>query len=478
MPGNIGDTTPDIEMQQAIPPGGMRNGWQNQIHGSVSPGSQDSYLLQSLFPLSKIPHDQLRQVSHAFCRYLEARFAALQEKECAVVWDTFHMSRPECPQDCWQLFRAICEEMSSLSLVSTTNDISKILAKPPGRVTQTPDACSIAVFAILCWSTMMLDPVVIWDKFEAYPKPGLVIQRHSLGHEWLRMEYVKQPIQTMFRKFSRFTPTRWRHPLGAPAPSVMPVSLEVSCLNYQTLSVIGKIHLVWVSDLNSHLDFDANKRQLCIFRFPSFCALSILAGKAAPESGTLVKELTRQLCGAGEGADGADLDVKAEEPFRAEQLHQEVMMSYRLLFGQKRGSRRLAGRVLKRQKDGKKKALEHDTLLDVVCTQAYNRGGPVSRLPPALWPVTCLSFDGILQENTSYSSIDDFPIFGNRLAKLQEFTLRQHPSELTDLWRDRRNPLQWYTFWAVLIVGGVSIFLSIVQAGVSIAQLAISIKSS
>ena len=136
----------------------------------------------------------------------------------------------------------------------------------------------------------MLDPVVIWAKFEARPSPGLEIQRHSLGQEWLRMEYVKQPIQTMFRKFSRFTPTRWRHPIGGPAPSVMPVSLEVSCLNYQTLSVIGKIHLVWVSDLNSHLDFDASKRQLCIFRFPSFCALSILAGKAAPESGALVKE--------------------------------------------------------------------------------------------------------------------------------------------------------------------------------------------
>ncbi len=184
--------------------------------------------------------------------------------------------------------------------------------------------------------------------------------------------------------------------------------------------------------------------------------------------------LTRQLCGAGEGADGADLDVEAEEPFRAAQLHQEVIMSYRLLFGQKRGSRRLAGRVLKRQKD--EKAVEYDTLLDVVCTQAYKRGGPVGRLPPDLWPVTCLSFDCTLQENTSYSSIDDFPLFGHRLAKLQDFTLRQHPSKLTDLWRDRRNPLQWYTFWAVLIVGGVSMLLSLVQVGVSIAQLVVSIR--
>jgi hypothetical protein len=46
------------------------------------------------------------------------------------------------------------------------------------------------------------------------------------------------------------------------------------------------------------------------------------------------------------------------------------------------------------------------------------------------------------------------------------------------LWRDRRNPLQWYTFWAVLVVGGVSILLSFLQLVVSVAQLVVAIKTA
>jgi hypothetical protein len=48
--------------------------------------------------------------------------------------------------------------------------------------------------------------------------------------------------------------------------------------------------------------------------------------------------------------------------------------------------------------------------------------------------------------------------------------MRQQPSKVTDLWRDRRNPLQWYTFWAVLWVGGASIVLAVLQLVVSLVQ--------
>ena len=128
------------------------------------------------------------------------------------------------------------------------------------------------------------------------------------------------------------------------------------------------------------------------------------------------------------------------------QLYQEVLMSYRLLFGQNRASRRLATTLLKTlEKTGD----EYDGLLDTLCTRSYDSA--VRALPVALWPVTCRSFEGVLQEEPAYSSQDDFPLFGQRLAKLQAFNLRQQPSKLRDLWRDRRSPLQWYTFWAVLV---------------------------
>jgi hypothetical protein len=155
-------------------------------------------------------------------------------------------------------------------------------------------------------------------------------------------------------------------------------------------------------------------------------------------------------------------------------------MSYRLLFGQKRASVAWAKTELKKLKEGKREVMreghasEYDALLDVFCARLCDRR--IRSLPAELWPVTCRSFEGSLQEQSSYSAQDDFPLFGGRLAKIQEFNLRQQPSELWDLWRDRRNPLQWYTFWAVLFVGGASILLGIGQLAVGIAQLAVSIN--
>jgi hypothetical protein len=119
---------------------------------------------------------------------------------------------------------------------------------------------------------------------------------------------------------------------------------------------------------------------------------------------------------------------------------------------------------------------EYDPLLDIVCARKCDK--TVRALPSSLWPTSCRSFEGFLQKENAYSSQDDFPMFSQRLAKLQEFNLRQQPSKLRDLWRDRRNPLQWNTFWAVLIVGGLSILLAFAQLVVAIIQLATPIVTS
>lgn len=150
-------------------------------------------------------------------------------------------------------------------------------------------------------------------------------------------------------------------------------------------------------------------------------------------------------------------------------------MSYRVLFAQTRGSRRLAGAALEDLK--LHKGVQHyDSLLELVCTTSLkNLMQDDLGKHPMLWPVSCRTFEDVLQEQDTYSSQDDFPLLGQRLVKLQEFNLRQQPSRLRDLWRDRRNPLQWYTFWAVLVVGGLSLLLAMLSLGVAIAQLITSV---
>ena len=140
-------------------------------------------------------------------------------------------------------------------------------------------------------------------------------------------------------------------------------------------------------------------------------------------------------------------------------------MSYRLLFGQSRNARKLGKSLL--QKLGSKG--QYDQLLVCLCTKPQKHVN--EQLPTSFWPLRCRDFVGKLQEDESYSSQDDFPILGCRLAALQDFNLRQQPSRLRDLWRDRRNPLQWYTFWAVLVVGGISNIVAILQLAIAIVQV-------
>ncbi len=158
-------------------------------------------------------------------------------------------------------------------------------------------------------------------------------------------------------------------------------------------------------------------------------------------------------------------------------LEQEILLSYRLLFAQGRTSRKVAEKELAAFRHNN---LLFDPFLSVLCERKYRRGilwwskvdKDLAALPPTAWPVSCLdSADmDLLQERDVYSAIEDFPRLGQRLLRLQRFNARWRPSRLTDFWRDRRNPYQWYTFWAVLIVGGVANLLAVLQLAAAIYQ--------
>jgi hypothetical protein len=149
------------------------------------------------------------------------------------------------------------------------------------------------------------------------------------------------------------------------------------------------------------------------------------------------------------------------------QLSQEILMTYRILFGQMWDSRKMMREELREL--NQKRPQEYDKLLDNLCRDKHSV--MVKRLPKSLWPRSCRDFDENLQESDSYSSFDDFPLLGQRLTAIQAFNLRQRPDKLRDLWRDRRNPLQWYTFWAVLVVGGASVILAFLQLIVAIVAI-------
>ncbi|KAF1961987.1 hypothetical protein CC80DRAFT_589442 [Byssothecium circinans] len=243
--------------------------------------------------------------------------------------------------------------------------------------------------------------------------------------------------------------------------------LYEASLNFYSLYTIGKVRLRWVDCLMRHLEFDRQNRILYIFRWPTFCATSILSQKGFPS----VNLITAALFPSNAYSDHATNVL----PVRA--LHQEIILSYRLLFGQSSMSREL----FKKELSELKKTSEIDPFLVTLGTLSIDKG-LLSRqkrknFPSHLFPASNLNITKTLIASEVYSVRDDFPRLGNRLLLLQRYNMSQQPSRVRDLWRDRRNPLQWYTFWAVLWIGGITIVLSLLQLLASLAQAIIAARS-
>ncbi|KAK1832511.1 hypothetical protein QBC39DRAFT_227705, partial [Podospora conica] len=66
-------------------------------------------------------------------------------------------------------------------------------------------------------------------------------------------------------------------------------------------------------------------------------------------------------------------------------------------------------------------------------------------------------------EKLLYSAESDFPVFGDRLLTLQNYITAQSPNSIKALWYDRRDIHRFWTFWAVIIFGALSIVLSVIQ---------------
>lgn len=65
-------------------------------------------------------------------------------------------------------------------------------------------------------------------------------------------------------------------------------------------------------------------------------------------------------------------------------------------------------------------------------------------------------------------------MFGDRLLVLK--TLLK-PNGIRGLWKDKRDSLQWYTFWAVVCLGCFGAIVAVLQLALSAVQAWASVKS-
>lgn len=82
----------------------------------------------------------------------------------------------------------------------------------------------------------------------------------------------------------------------------------------------------------------------------------------------------------------------------------------------------------------------------------------------------------MLQSKSIYNTSSDFVLLGPRLVRLKTYCDAQQSRKFWDFWRDRRNPFNFYTFWAVIVIGVLSLFFSVAQSALSAAQLRFAIN--
>ncbi|MCJ1309172.1 hypothetical protein MMC25_002828 [Agyrium rufum] len=359
----------------------------------------------------------------AYLNYVEQQIRASGPECFLPLWQTFQWETPATMENSFDLLNSIAIELQGAQGGSTVDGILQSLLVPFSQdiVSLDPrsrELCRQAIFKGLSWLTMLFNA----SRTSEIGKFRMDVPLTDVGlREFQAIDMSQRPISRLIRGFGPLWPS------SEQISTVLEAShtdlLYASSLNIFSLKLVDKVRVQWTSSLGCHLMFNPLARTLLVYSFPTFCALHCLDSRTHSFLDIAMHEYS-------------DSPEVTSSVLAA--LGREVILSYRLLFGQDPRSRKEFLRIEKRKVTTFEN--QHDALLDVLCGKAV--AGHAKTLPREIWPESCVDEDGKLLEQDVYSVALEFPILGPRLLKIQNFDLRQRPSRVRDLWRDRRNPLQ------------------------------------
>ena len=305
------------------------------------------------------------------------------------------------------------------------------------------------VFAIIGWQTMLYHP-----DMGSCDHGQLAIADETNGHSdhahlCLKQDQsaCKRPLCEFLKGFGVMLPCRNFSAVFSEEDKEAfrkCSNLSSSNLNAHLLTKVGRIHIKWTDVLACHLELDRTTNTLYLFRYPSFCAVHLHTQYPEPSKATL------HACAAPPGtvAHWATVDEITD-------LLQEILLSFRLLFGQDKSSRKHFRET--HPFDGTPENCRDEVLMSL-CGRKQ------------------CSTDYRLRERDIYDLQHDFPILRSRIAVLMNHFSNIRPRTWRELWDDKRDSASWYTFWLVLIIGGVGILLAFLQVVFQIVQTVLQIK--
>ncbi|TRX96271.1 hypothetical protein FHL15_002995 [Xylaria flabelliformis] len=348
------------------------------------------------------------------------------------------------------IFLPLCSKVSNIinnddgpSIDNIVDSLLKEGSINAGDEYQHLDSAINLVFGIIGWLTMLYRP----DSLSCSPTEFCIADEmdghNGDGHMSLKQDRIgsSKRLCDFLLGFGLMIPPANSHAI-ADAEEIKLYnklkSVEPSTLNLFLLTTIGGVSVEWTDCLACHLELDKDARVVYLFCYPSFCQANLR--KAAAEAGIIY------ACSSDNFDNhywGTEQDVS--------QLLKEVLLSYRLLFGQNIRSRRLFQKLSPFQ--GMSPNVR-DNLLTQLCTRKD------SDMP----------FE-IIQRD-SYELARDFPHLRTKIVRLNNHLNQKKPRSWAELWLDNRDSASWLTFWAVIIIGGIGLLLAFIQVILQIIQLA------
>jgi hypothetical protein len=239
---------------------------------------------------------------------METCFRDLLDTRFAFIWKLMGQEQPSDPVLVWawcffvlDAFKASKDPDPSIDKIGR-----KILETARGPMARRGDRCEPnyvekthmlqAIFAILCWTSATLKPIIGDDAMHLsykltnpeFDEEGNVRLESVLFASNCSRIYsssqLRRPASLMFHTYRLQVTTNASRGEGIftgldlqPPGNNFEDMLYEPSLTFDSLHMIGRVGIKWVDTLTAHLSFNRHTRELSVYRYPSFCVAKILS---------------------------------------------------------------------------------------------------------------------------------------------------------------------------------------------------------
>ena len=223
----------------------------------------------------------------SYCDHLEnAAFRPLMGPSFDKIWSLIPCANSMEIAACWDWSLAVLQVIRSDEPEISIHDILRRLEEQGGNFKRNSGRCQeksylyIAIFGVLCWSSLVVRPRLVFTdnaspNLTCLPPHGFKTTKNPISNKL--GDKCMRPILAIFRSF------KLQHWGDRSDERTQVGSRDTDCLyeaslNIYSLRYFGHVTIEWVDTISEHLRFNPANRRLSLFRFPTMCALLAIHG--------------------------------------------------------------------------------------------------------------------------------------------------------------------------------------------------------